>query len=162
MKLPKYFLLVVSVLSDQLSFNRQLNANRRHVLRRNRVRPNKLFISVRCVGNGCNSEDAVGSSRFDPGVKTKPTTGSIIKNRRRQRYKRMMRSQPWRFPRHQLTVKRKFPAIFSNTISGKSAGNLRYFRKIRSFSSNFLKNCREFACREFPFRLYRVFNSEKE
>ena len=64
--------------------------------------------------------------------------------------------------RSNIQSKRKFPAIFSDTISGKSAGNLRYFRKIRSFSSNFLKNCREFACREFPFRLYRVFNSEKE
>jgi hypothetical protein len=28
------------------------------------------------------------------------------------------------------------------------------FEKFRSFSSNFLKNRREFPCREFPFRLY--------
>ena len=99
MKLIKYFLLVVSVLSDQLSFNRQLNANRRHVLRRNRVRPNKLFVSLRCIGDNCNSEDNVGASRSNPGVKTGPSTRNIIKSRRRQKYKRMMQSQPWWFPR---------------------------------------------------------------
>ena len=92
MKLIKYFLLVVSVLSDQLSFNRQLNANRRHVLRRNRVRPNKLFVSLRCIGDNCNSEDNVGASRSNPGVKTVPSTRNIIKSRRRQKYKRMMQS----------------------------------------------------------------------
>ena len=81
MKLTKYYSLVLSVFSDQLTFNRQLNANQLHVLLRNRERPNNLFASVRCIGEDCNSKEWL----------------PLRRNKSRMRaslYKRKMRSRP--------------------------------------------------------------------
>ena len=74
MKLTKYCSIVLSVLSDGLSFNRQINANEQFVrLRYHSGPPAKNIVSVRCIKE-CSLEKILMFNRFHPGMMKKQLT----------------------------------------------------------------------------------------
>ena len=87
MKLTKYCSLVLSVFSDALSWNRQLNANEQHLRLQFISRPPiNNIVSARCLGKECSLEQLLWLEKFHPrAIRSK-------KQLTRQFYIRRMRS----------------------------------------------------------------------